>query len=203
MNEQSKNADFIKMLGFSLIPVHLFFYYYQLMRKNLNISFLDHIYLSLSSKLSMVNSSLLMNFLAMFILLLYAITTPLGKDKTVDKSEIIKKTGIGFMLILLSALLFMVLPYNQWGFYVYATGLAGGYYLYMSNIAVMLQLVQLKKTEEFNAEKETFPQMRLQVPYWAKNYIAPCKLLIVSNLQGYFLSYFSILPSPYFVNIKA
>jgi hypothetical protein len=30
------------------------------------------------------------------------------------------------------------------------------------------------------------PQMRLQVPYWAKNYIAPCKSLIISNLQGDF-----------------
>jgi hypothetical protein len=29
----------------------------------------------------------------------------------------------------------------------------------MSNIAIMLQLVQMKKTEEFNFEKETFPQM--------------------------------------------
>jgi glycerol uptake facilitator-like aquaporin len=91
MNEQTKNAEFIKLLGITLIPLHLFFYYYQLMRKTLNISFLDLIYLSLSSKLSMVNSSFLMNFLAMFILLLYAITTPLGKDKELNKSEIVKK----------------------------------------------------------------------------------------------------------------
>jgi hypothetical protein len=26
--------------------------------------------------------------------------------------------------------------------------------------------------------------LRLQVPYWAKNYIAPCKSLTISNLQG-------------------
>jgi hypothetical protein len=113
MNEQSKNAEFIKMLGITLIPLHIFFYYYQLMRKTLNISFLDHIYLSLSSKLSMMNSSLLMNFLSMLILLLYATTTPLGKDKELNKSEIIKKMGLGFFLILLSALIFVVLPYNQ------------------------------------------------------------------------------------------
>jgi hypothetical protein len=43
----------------------------------------------------------------------------------------------------------------------------------------------------------------LQVPYWAQNYIEPCKLLIISNLQGIFLRYIFIFPSPYFINIKA
>jgi Type IV secretion-system coupling protein DNA-binding domain/YWFCY protein len=202
MNEQTKNAEFIKLLGISLIPLHLFFYYYQLMRKTLNISFLDHIYLSLSSKLSMVNSSLLMNFLALFILLLYAITTPLGKDKELNKSEIIKRTVLGFLLILMSAMIFMVLPYNQWGFYVYATGLSIGYYLYMSNIAIMLQLVQMKKTEEFNFEKETFPQMTekietehsINIPYhfyykrrWHKgwlNFVNPFRAILVAGSPG-------------------
>lgn len=202
MNEQTKNAEFIKLLGITLIPLHLFFYYYQLMRKNLNISFLDHIYLSLSSKLSMLNSSLLMNFLAMFILLIYAVTTPLGKDKELNKSEVVKKTGLGFFLILLSALIFMVLPYDQWGFYVYATGLIIGYYLYMSNIAIMLQLVQMKKTEEFNFEKETFPQMTqkietehsINIPYhfyykekWHKgwlNFVNPFRAILVAGSPG-------------------
>jgi DNA invertase Pin-like site-specific DNA recombinase len=42
----------------------------------------------------------------------------------------------------------------------------------------------------------------LQVPYWAKSKIAPCKSLTISNLQGDFLGCLSVFPSPYFINIK-
>jgi hypothetical protein len=150
----------------------------------------------------MVNSSLLINFLAVFMLLIYAVTTPLGKDKELNKSKIVKKTGLGFVLIVMSALIFMVLPYNQWGFYVYAVGLGIGYYFYMSNIAVMLQLVQMKKTEEFNFEKETFPQMTnkvetehsINIPYnfyykekWHKgwlNFVNPFRAILVAGSPG-------------------
>lgn len=202
MNEQSKNAELIKFLGITLVPLHLFFYYYQLLRKSLQITFLDHIYGSLSTKLSMVNSSFLMNFLSMFILLLYAITTPLGKDKALNKAEIVRNTGFGFVLILLSAFIFFILPYCLWGFCVYATGLGIGYYLYMSNIAIMLQLVQMKKSEKFNAEKETFPQMiekvetehSINIPYhfychgkWHRgwlNFVNPFRAILVAGSPG-------------------
>ena len=202
MNEQSKNAEFIKIIGISLLPIHLFFYYYSLLRHSLHISFLDHIYRSLSTRLSMVSSSLLVNFLAMFILLLYAITTPLGKDKELNKSEIVKNTGLGVMLILASSFIFFILPYSLWGFCIYATGLSIGYYLYISNIAIMLQLVQLGKKEEFNFEKETFPQMTnkvetehsINIPYrffykqkWHKgwlNFVNPFRAILVAGSPG-------------------
>jgi type I restriction enzyme, S subunit len=45
--------------------------------------------------------------------------------------------------------------------------------------------------------------LRLQVPYWAKSKIAPCKSLTISNLQGVFLRYIFVFPGPYFINIKA
>lgn len=167
MNEQSKNAEFIKILGISLIPLHLFFFYYPLAKESLHISFLNHIYQSLSIRLFMANSSILMNALSMFILLIYAITTPLGKDKELNKVNVVSSTIGGFIIIVVSALVFFNLPYNQWGFYIYGIGLGIGYYLYMSNIAIMLQLVEMNKTQAFNIEKETFPQMteKIETPY--------------------------------------
>jgi hypothetical protein len=202
MNESSKNAELIKFLGITLVPLHFFFYYYQLLRKNLHINFLDHIYGSLATKLSMVNSSFLMNFLAMFILLLYAITSPLGKDKSLNKSVVVRKTVLGFTVILVSAFIFFILPYSLWGFCIYATGLSIGYYLYISNIATMLQLVQMNQADEFNAEKETFPQMiekietehSINIPYhfyhkskWHRgwlNFVNPFRAILVAGSPG-------------------
>lgn len=202
MNEQTKNAEFIKVIGITLIPVHLFFFYYPLMRKSLHISWLDPIYLSLNGRLSMVNSSILMNTLAVFMLLVYAITTPIGKDKELNKSQVVRNTSFGCLLILMSAFLFYVLPYNQWGFYVYIIGLGIGYYCYMSNIALLLQLVQLNQSEEFNVEKETFPQMlekvetahSINIPYhfyykqkWHKgwlNFVNPFRAILVAGSPG-------------------
>jgi YWFCY protein len=202
MNDQSKNAEYIKLLGISLIPFHLFLYYYKLVHQHLNISFLNHVYLELSNKLSFANSSLMINFLVMFILLIYAITTPLGKDKEVKKSRVINKTALGFILIFTSAVVFYVLPYNQMGFYVYTSGLCIGYYLYISNIAIMLQVVQMKNTEVFNFVKETFPQMNekvetehsINIPYhfffdgkWQQgwlNFVNPFRAILIAGSPG-------------------
>jgi hypothetical protein len=202
MNEPSKNSDYIKLLGIALIPFHLFLYYYKLVHQHLRISYLDHVHLALSTKLRFVNSSLLINFLVMFILLIYAITTPLGKNKELRKSRVIHNTTLGFILILISALVFHVLPYNQWGFYVYTSGLLIGYYLYVSNIAIMLQIVQMKNTEVFNFEKETFPQMNekvetehsINIPYhfyydgrWQNgwlNFVNPFRAILIAGSPG-------------------
>jgi hypothetical protein len=61
----------------------------------------------------------------------------------------------------------------------------------------------LKESYQYRPFEHYLLDKRLQVPYWAQNYIAPCKYLIVRNLHGVFLRYIFIFPRPYFINIKS
>ncbi|MEA5461646.1 type IV secretory system conjugative DNA transfer family protein [Arcicella sp. LKC2W] len=202
MNEQSKNAELIKFLGISLVPIHLFFYYYPLSRANFKIQFLDHIYVSLIEKLPMLKSSLFVNVLAVIILLIYAITTPLGKNKELDRKVIVKNTLLGVCLVVLSILIFYLLPYTDWGFYIYVSLLCVAYYFYISHIVLFLQVVQISNVDTFNWEKETFPQMiekietpfSVNIPYyfffegkWHRgwlNFVNPFRAILVAGSPG-------------------
>jgi uncharacterized protein len=61
----------------------------------------------------------------------------------------------------------------------------------------------IKKSADSLAGRIGYIELRLQVPYWVKSKIAPYKSLKCSNLQGVFLGYISIFPSPNFLHIKA
>jgi hypothetical protein len=54
-----------------------------------------------------------------------------------------------------------------------------------TGILLRERIIQLKQ-EHYTLEKISEELSRLQVPFWAKNYIAPCKSLTISNLQGIF-----------------
>ena len=202
MEQQSENSEGIKYLAFVLIPVHLFLVYYVILRNATQIAFLDNIYFALAKKIHLMENPFFVNFLCVIFLSIHAITTPIGKDRELDESKVIKLTVLGIIMILISALLHYALPINTICFFVYLASIIGAYYLFVSNISLILKLMQMKKDNVFNFENETFPQMEerietehsINIPYyfyfkekWNKgwlNFVNPFRAILVAGSPG-------------------
>jgi TraM recognition site of TraD and TraG/YWFCY protein len=198
----SQNTEGINYIAYALIPTHLFFVYYDLFSRSTQIFFMDNIYQSLIHKISLVTNPFFIHFLCVVLFSIQALTTPIGKDRELNEQEVIKKTILGMIILLIGAGIFYILPYNQYGFFVYICLIFSGYYFFISNVGLILKLITMKKTEVFNFENETFPQMEerietehsINIPYyfyyqgkWRKgwlNFVNPFRAILVAGSPG-------------------
>lgn len=210
MEQQSQNTEGIKFTGYVLIPIHLFFVYYQLFRYSTQIAFLDNIYSSLIPKIGLVTNPFFTHFICTVLFSIHALTTTIGKDRELEEKDVIRNTVLGMLTLFVASLLFYLLPYNRYGFLIYFSLLATGYYFFINHIILMLKLVTMKQTEVFNFENETFPQMEerietehsINIPYyfyfkkkWRKgwlNFVNPFRAILIAGSPGSGKSYGTI-----------
>lgn len=202
MEQQSQNTEGIKVIGYAIIPIHLFFAYFLLFRHSTNIAFLDNIYLSLNPKIALIKNPFFAHFIALILFSIHALTTPIGKDRELVEKTVIRNTIFGLITIFFASLLFFVLPYNALGFSLYFFVLAVGYYFFINHISLIMKLITMKKNDVFNFENETFPQMEekietehsINIPYyfyfqgkWRKgwlNFVNPFRAILVAGSPG-------------------
>jgi hypothetical protein len=202
MEQQSQNTEGIKVIGYAIIPIHLFFAYFILFRHSTNIAFLDNIYLSLNPKIALIKNPFFAHFIALILFSIHALTTPIGKDRALMEKTVIRNTIFGLITIFLASLLFFVLPYSALGFLLYFLILAVGYYFFINHISLIMKLITMRKNDVFNFENETFPQMEekietehsINIPYyfyfqgkWRKgwlNFVNPFRAILVAGSPG-------------------
>jgi dolichol kinase len=118
MEQQSQNTEGIKVIGYAIIPIHLFFAYFLLFRHSTNIAFLDNIYLSLNPKIALIKNPFFAHFIALILFSIHALTTPIGKDRELVEKTVIRNTIFGLITIFLASLLFFALPYSALDFFL-------------------------------------------------------------------------------------
>jgi uncharacterized membrane protein YfcA len=136
MEQQSQNTEGIKVIGYAIIPIHLFFAYFLLFRHSTNIAFLDNIYLSLNPKIALIKNPFFAHFIALVLFSIHALTTPIGKDRELVEKTVIRNTIFGLITIFLASLLFFALPYSALGFLFYFLILAVGYYFLSTTLVL-------------------------------------------------------------------